>query len=157
EPGRTQCESSCVDTLSNARHCGSCGTVCGNGQICQAGSCVGEGDLGSSGGSDAGTGGAGGLYSTEVVLEEGEVGQCELDGVVESTHSGFTGTGYLNSENALGASIEWAVDIGEAGTYSLKFAYASEPAGDRPGDVLAGDNVVAPGVAFASTSSWTTW
>src|SRR5690606_26133568 len=75
---------------------------------------------------------------------------------VESTHGGFTGTGYLNSDNAVGASIEWAIDIGEAGTYSLEFAYANE-AEDRPGDVLVGGTVAAAGVPFVSTMSWATW
>src|SRR5690606_40962008 len=94
-----------------------------------------------------GTGGEGVSYSTEVVLQESELGQCEVDGVVESAHSGFTGTGYLNTDNVAGASIEWAVDIGEAGIYSLEFAYASE-SGDRSADVVVGGTVAAAAVQF---------
>ncbi len=30
----------CVDTASNAQHCGSCGNVCSGGQICDGGSCA---------------------------------------------------------------------------------------------------------------------
>ncbi len=110
-------------------------------------------------GGTPGTGGAveGGIFATEVTIEEGEAGQCEADGAVESDHVGFTGTGYLNSDNAPGASIEWAVDVGEAGAYTLEFSYASEPAGDRPGDVLVSGVVVAPALSFPSTAAWTTY
>src|SRR5690606_34865309 len=88
DPGRIQCENSCVDVLTHPSHCGGCGTACSGDQICQGGICTGEPDLTGGGG----TGGEGVSYSTEVVLQESELGQCEVDGVVESAHSGFTGT-----------------------------------------------------------------
>ncbi len=104
------------------------------------------------------TGGAGtgGSYSTQVVIEEGELGQCHVDGVVETTNSGFTGDGYLNSDNAAGASIEWALNVGVAGTYSLELSYANQGA-DRPADVLVDGTVAVSGVSFASTASWSSW
>jgi rhamnogalacturonan endolyase len=129
--------------------------VCSGGQTCESGSCIDS--VGADTGGSTGTGGENGSYSTEVVLEEGELGQCEVDGALESTHGGFSGTGYLNSDNAVGASIEWAIDIGAAGTYSLEFAYANEPADDRPAEILIGGVLAASGVTFASTASWATW
>src|SRR5690606_27522739 len=30
----------CIDTTSNASHCGTCGHACGAGEICTSGSCV---------------------------------------------------------------------------------------------------------------------
>lgn len=174
DAGRTRCDDSCVEVGSNPSHCGGCGIACSDGQTCQSGGCVGETDTGSGGvsgtggevgnggnlgtGGDIGSGGGGvgGAYATEVVLEEGELGQCDVDGLVESTNGGFTGNGYLNSDNVAGASIEWAVDVGQAGTYSLQIAYASESE-DRTADVLIGDTVALPGVSFAPTASWTTW
>lgn len=103
------------------------------------------------------TGGAPPVLSTSVTIEEGGLGQCDIDGLIESTHAGFVGMGYINADNAVGAGIEWAVNVGEAGTYAIEFTYANEPAMDRPGDVLVGDAVVAAGVPFPTTSSWTTW
>jgi rhamnogalacturonan endolyase len=91
-----------------------------------------------------------------VVIEEGELGQCDVNGVVESTNAGFTGTGYLNSDNAVGASIEWALNVGEAGTYSLEFAYANQGA-ERSADILVNGTATATGLSFPSTSSWSTW
>lgn len=119
---------------------------------------LGSGELGSGGlGTGATSAGGTGAFTTAVTIEEGELGQCDVDGIVETTHGGYTGTGYLNSDNSLGAGIEWAVNVGQAGTYTLEMAYSNEPAGDRPGDVLVSDAVVAAGVSFPSTSSWATW
>lgn len=180
EPGRTQCELSCVDLLTNPSHCGGCGVFCAGGQTCQSGICVDAGTGGSgagtggaglgtggdvlgtggdalgTGGADLGTGGTDGTLSTEIVIEEGQTGQCDVDGIVESTNGGFSGSGYLNSDNASGAGIEWAVDVGEAGAYALEFAYAN--GGDaRPADVFVGGAVVQAGLSFPTTADWTTW
>src|SRR5690606_30891331 len=86
----------------------------------------------------------------------GDVGQCAVEGVLESTNAGFTGSGYLNTDNTEGASIEWAMHVAEAGTYSLEFTYAN-PSGDRPGNVLVDGADLANTVSFGPTSSWTTW
>jgi len=121
----------------------------------------GTGDSPSVGGSVASSaGGSGeipGAFANQVTIEENDRAQCAVDGVMESTHSGFTGDGYLNSDNYVGARIEWEVNVGEAGTYSLTIAYSNEPAADRPGDVLVDGVVVATGLAFPSTGSWTSY
>ena len=113
--------------------------------------------VGGTGTTTTGGSGSGNPLSTEVVIEEGETGHCDVDGIVEATHAGFTGTGYLNTDNLVGAGIEWALEVGEAGTYTLEIAYANEPAEDRPGDVVVNGEAVASDVSFPSTTSWTTW
>lgn len=37
--GRTYCAGQCVDTTSDPRYCGGCGTPCNPGEVCQASSC----------------------------------------------------------------------------------------------------------------------
>lgn len=37
--GTTHCKNKCVNTNSDANHCGDCGTVCPSGQICSDGAC----------------------------------------------------------------------------------------------------------------------
>src|SRR5690606_24971832 len=86
----------------------------------------------------------------------GELGQCSVDGVVESTNSGFSGIGYLNTDNVSGASIEWALEIGEAGDYTFEFVYANG-GGERPGEVVVGDGSSPVAVEFPPTGEWTTW
>ncbi len=157
--GFAACEGACVDTSASTFHCGACGSVCAEGQTCSVGACVGT-PTGTGGGTStggtSGTGGSGLPASTEVVIEEGGVGQCSVDGIVESSNAGYSGSGYLNANNALGAGIEWAVSVTEAGTYSLKFVYANG-ATDRPGDVVVGDSVASAAVSFPSTTEWSTW
>lgn len=166
--GYSECDGGCIDLMISSIHCGTCGVVCSSGLTCQSGTCSldvnSDGTGGSSSGSgggdgdEAGSGGSnsGGTFTTEVVLQEGSVGQCSVDGVVEASNAGFTGEGYLNSDNTAGASVEWAVNVGESGTYSLEFAYAGE-SGDRPGDVIINGASTINGVSFPATSSWTSW
>ena len=39
EGGKALCEGVCVDTLSDAKHCGGCGKACSAGQVCSGGGC----------------------------------------------------------------------------------------------------------------------
>jgi len=38
--GMALCGSECVDLISNPEHCGACGNLCGEGQLCEAGVCL---------------------------------------------------------------------------------------------------------------------
>ena len=40
-----------------------------------------------------------GLFNTEITIQEDESGCCNYDGIVELEHTGYTGTGYINSDN----------------------------------------------------------
>ncbi|MEV4178317.1 glycosyl hydrolase family 28 protein [Nonomuraea sp. NPDC049709] len=77
-------------------------------------------------------------------------------GVVESDHAGFSGTGFVNSDNVAGAYVEFTVDAAAAGTATLAVRYANGTSADRPIQVTvngAGAGVVtAPG-----TGAWTSW
>ncbi len=164
EPGRVPCENSCVDLQTNPSHCGGCGVPCTGDETCQSGSCAPSASSGGAGGVSVGTGGvsAGGAgggisFGTEVLIEEGDLGQCAIDGVVETTNAGFSGSGYLNSDNGVGAAFEWVLHIGQAGTYSVTFVYANGGTVDRPADVLVGGVSAGGDVSFPPTDDWTTW
>src|SRR6266487_6881564 len=64
-------------------------------------------------------------------------------GVVESNHTGFTGTGFVNSNNEIGAYIEFAVAAASAGNPTLGIRYANGTTTSRPGDVSVNGTVVA--------------
>src|SRR4051794_27844556 len=36
----TQCSGECVDTRTDPRHCGNCGTACAPGSVCSSGTCA---------------------------------------------------------------------------------------------------------------------
>ncbi len=91
----------------------------------------------------------------EVTLQENETGFCAVDGAVESEHNGYTGSGYANTENALGNGVDYKVHVGSAGTYHIEIRYAS--ANDRPANLIQNGSVVASNINFPSTGAWTSW
>lgn len=79
-----------------------------------------------------------------------------VNGVVESNHAGFTGRGFVNSDNAAGAAVEWTVSPAAAGTKSLVFHYANGTTTSRPATITINGSV-ATTLQFPGTGSWTNW
>ena len=78
-------------------------------------------------------------------------------GLVESNHAGFTGTGFVNFDNVTGSSVEYTVTAPTAGPYSLTFRYANGTAVNRPVDVTVNGALAADDLAFNGTGAWTTY
>jgi unsaturated rhamnogalacturonyl hydrolase len=79
-----------------------------------------------------------------------------FDGVVESNHLGFTGTGFVNSNNEVGSYVEFAVSTATSGSLTLGIRYSNGTTTSRPGTVaLNGTVMTTP--TFASTTNWDTW
>lgn len=88
-----------------------------------------------------------------VVIEEQGDGFCLVDGVVESKNTGFSGSGYANTDNAVGMGVEWAIDSA-GGPVRLEWRYASVT--DRPASLIVnGSTVASPD--FATTLDWASW
>ena len=62
-------------------------------------------------------------------------------GVVESNHAGFSGTGFVNVDNVVGSSVEFTVNAARAGQAKLVFRYANGTADNRPVDVTVNDTL----------------
>jgi hypothetical protein len=75
-------------------------------------------------------------------------------GIVESNHTGYTGTGFVNLDNAVGSSVDFTV-TGPAS--SLVVRYANGTTTNRPMDVLVDGVLAASAVSFNGTGAWTTW
>jgi glucose/arabinose dehydrogenase/phosphatidylethanolamine-binding protein (PEBP) family uncharacterized protein len=90
--------------------------------------------------------------ATEYQSETGTISQ----GVIESNHAGFTGTGFVNYDNVVGSYVEYTVNAAQAGSHSLVFRYANGTAVDRPLNVTV-DGTQSTAVSFPSTTVWTTW
>jgi hypothetical protein len=83
---------------------------------------------------------------------------CKVDGVLnETTNSGYTGTGYVNTDDVLNASATWAINSQVAQTVSLDIRYAHNTAAGRPMALKVNGIIQVPNIAFASTGSGTTW
>jgi alpha-L-fucosidase len=77
-------------------------------------------------------------------------------GVVESNHAGFSGTGFVNLDNVVGSSVQWTVNAAQAGPATLTFRYANGTAVNRPMDISVNGGP-ATALNFPGTGAWTTW
>ncbi|MFI7633196.1 PQQ-dependent sugar dehydrogenase [Nonomuraea sp. NPDC049400] len=78
-------------------------------------------------------------------------------GVVESNHAGFTGSGFVNYDNVSGSYVEFAVSAASAGNQSLTFRFANGTTTDRPMTITVNGTAVATARSFPGTGAWTTW
>jgi alpha-L-fucosidase len=86
---------------------------------------------------------------------EAENATCQ--GTIDSDHAGFTGSGFCNTDNAAGAFVEWTVPADAAGSVPVTFRFANGTTANRPMDLVVNGVPVASGLAFNSTTDWTSW
>ncbi|WP_371503191.1 carbohydrate-binding protein [Kitasatospora sp. NBC_00374] len=93
--------------------------------------------------------GSSGVYQAE----EARISQ----GVVESNHTGYSGTGFVNLTNTAGSYAEWTVQAGAAAGATLDLRYANGTTVDRPMDITVNGTRIATGRPFPPTANWDTW
>jgi hypothetical protein len=83
---------------------------------------------------------------------------CTVDGAFnETANAGYTGTGYVNTDDVLGASATWAVNSQTAQTVSLDIRYAHNTATGRPMSLSVNGTVQVANIPFPATGSPSTW
>jgi len=87
---------------------------------------------------------------------EAETPPAVCDGTIDSNWAGFSGTGFCNTTNAVGAFAEWTVTADTAGPATLTFGWANGTTADRTSTVTVNGTTVAT-PAFAPTGAWTNW
>ncbi len=88
---------------------------------------------------------------------EAESAPAVCDGTVASNHTGYSGSGFCDTSNAVGSAVRFTVNAATAGTATLTFRYANGSGANRPGDVSVDGSVARSGMAFEATGAWTTW
>jgi alpha-L-fucosidase len=88
---------------------------------------------------------------------EAESATSSSGSTVDTDHSGFSGTGFVNTPNAVGGYVQWTVNSAQAGPATLTFDHANGTAANRAVDVAVNGTVVAKNVAVPSTGAWTLW
>jgi Raf kinase inhibitor-like YbhB/YbcL family protein len=78
-------------------------------------------------------------------------------GAVESNHPGFSGAGFVNTDNVVGSSVQWTVNAPSAGTATLTFQYANGTTVDRPMSISVNGSTVSAALSFLPTTDWNTW
>ncbi|MGW6501684.1 glycosyl hydrolase 2 galactose-binding domain-containing protein [Nonomuraea angiospora] len=76
-------------------------------------------------------------------------------GVVESNHAGYTGTGFVNYDNVTGSYVEWTVNAATAGPVTLELRFANGTTANRPMAIAVNGTSVTRD--FTGTGAWTTW
>lgn len=90
------------------------------------------------------------------LFEESAVGFCSNSGVIDTKHSGYTGTGFIDTENAIGASIIWSISAATAKTYTAQIRFGNGGAAARRATVVINDNQIKT-LDFPTNSNWTQW
>ena len=83
---------------------------------------------------------------------------CEVLGILlEDRNAGFSGSGYVNTDNVEDAFASWMVHSVEDGNYTLSFRFANG-GGDLSRDARVLINGEAKGILrFPPTTTWTNW
>ncbi len=82
--------------------------------------------------------------------------QTLVNAQIESSQSGFSGTGYVNSLNATGSYIEWTVNKANASDISLFFRYANGSGSARVASLSVNGGQTS-NITFSDTGSWGTF
>ncbi len=94
-------------------------------------------------------------YGDGLVIQENQSGFDRVDGTIDNTHPGFTGSGYVNTANTNGASVYWNTWFDASVIKAFTFRYAST--NDRTANLIINGVDVAAKVLFPSTGSYSTW
>jgi lysophospholipase L1-like esterase len=87
---------------------------------------------------------------------EVEAAPASCNGTIDSDHPGFSGTGFCNGTNAVGAAVQFTVNASTAGTATLGVRFANGTTTTRPADILV-NGIQGTSTAFEGTGAWSTW
>jgi len=83
---------------------------------------------------------------------------CSATGIIESAHSGYTGSGYFNFDNFTGSNISWKINASVAGSYAFSILFAhSNNSTSRPMDVEVNGVIQETYPGAGTGSGWTNW
>jgi arabinogalactan endo-1,4-beta-galactosidase len=88
---------------------------------------------------------------------EAEAAPAVCGGSVASNHAGYSGSGFCDTTNAVGAAVQFTVNVAAAGSVRLDIRYANGSTANRPADVGVNGTTVQPGFGFEVTGAWTGW
>jgi M6 family metalloprotease-like protein len=74
---------------------------------------------------------------------------------IDNDNTGFSGTGFVNTPNQIGAWMECQVNISTGGMYAINVRYANESSAREATVSINGNDIT--NADFLSTGSWTTW
>ncbi|GGN87728.1 alpha-L-fucosidase [Streptomyces albiflavescens] len=91
------------------------------------------------------------------VRYEAENATYSAGSTVDSDHTGYSGTGFVNTANEVGAYVSFGVSATGGGTADLTLRYSNGTTSDRPMDISVDGIVVAAAKSFPPNGSWDSW
>lgn len=82
---------------------------------------------------------------------------CTMDGIVETTYTGYEGNAYVNIDMAAGAEITFMVQTITPGTENLVVRYANGGTTNRDCQLLVNGTIQHASIGFPATGGWTNW
>ncbi len=95
------------------------------------------------------------VYGSGTVIQENQSGFSGVDGTIESSETGYVGTGYANTNDSTGAGVNWTLDFDASDIKSFTFRYASTT--DAMASLTVNGVDVASNISFPSTGSLSSW
>jgi rhamnogalacturonyl hydrolase YesR len=78
-------------------------------------------------------------------------------GALETLHSGYSGSAYVNTYQEAGSYVEWLVTVPKAVTATLIIRFANGSTANRPMAVRVNGAVVNSALSFVPTGGWASW
>lgn len=98
------------------------------------------------------------LPAQTLIIQELETGFCSIDGDLQTDNAGYTGVGFVGSENKAGTTVSWNFAVDSAQTVGLFWRFANRGGtGDRDVQVFINGTRVDSSFNFPYTGAWTTW
>jgi pectate lyase len=90
------------------------------------------------------------------VRYEAETSPATCSGTIDSDHAGFSGSGFCNGTNAVGAAAQFTVTAPVSGAASIGIRNANGTTVARTTQVIVDGSTITT-LQFAGTGAWTTW
>ena len=87
---------------------------------------------------------------------EAENSSAACTGTIDSNWSGFSGSGFCNGTNAIGAYAQFTVNASAAGSATVGVRFANGTTSGRPANLIVNGTIIST-VSFESTGTWTAW
>ncbi|WP_327432202.1 carbohydrate-binding protein [Streptomyces sp. NBC_01236] len=87
---------------------------------------------------------------------EAESSPAVCTGTIDSDWAGYSGSGFCNGTNAVGAYAQFTVNAASAGTATLNVRFANGTTSARPADITVNGST-ATSASFEGTGAWSTW
>jgi hypothetical protein len=86
---------------------------------------------------------------------EAESGTCQ--GTIDSNHTGFSGTGFCNTTNAVGSTLTLTLNAASAGSKQVTIRFSNGTAAARSTSISLNGTTVVASQSYPVTADWDTW